>query len=315
MQAKSKAGMLWGWLLAASAGLGTAQAQEGVGDVVYVPTPQIVVETMLKMAKVGPDDFIIDLGSGDGRMVITAAKEYGARGFGVDLDPVLLKLSNDNAKAQGVADRAQFFERNLFDQDLSQATVISSYLLPEMNEKLRPKILALKPGTRVVAHDYHMGAWYPDQNDRLSVPEKTVGQPGVSYLYLWIVPARIAGKWHSDLPSPGGGMQNYDFTFNQIFQKFTGTAQTGGQNLMVRNAELTGDQITFTVTGRIGGQNNARQDFRGRVKGDVIEGTVRTDGGAGTAPRTLPWTAKLTQRGEMQQGDNAPARVPVAAVQ
>ncbi len=150
-------------------------AQEGVGDVVYVPTPQIVVDEMLRMAKVGPADFVIDLGSGDGRMVITAAKKFGARGFGVDLDTVLLKISNEAAQREGVADRARFIEQNLFETDLSQATVITSYLLPEMNEKLRPKILSMKPGTRVVAHDYHMGEWRPDENKTLSVPEKTVG--------------------------------------------------------------------------------------------------------------------------------------------
>src|ERR1043166_720269 len=172
-----------------------AGAQEGAGDVVYVPTPQVVVDRMLEMAKVGPGDYIIDLGSGDGRIVITAAKRYGARGFGVDLADVLLERRNSVAKAEGVADRAQFFKQNLFETDLSKATVITSYLLPEMNEKLRPKILKLKPGTRVVAHDYHMGEWYPDETDTLRVPEKIVGSPGKSFLYMWLVPAPTAGQW------------------------------------------------------------------------------------------------------------------------
>jgi len=146
-----------------------AVAQEGQGDVVYVPTPQSVVDEMLRMAKVGASDFLIDLGSGDGRIVITAAKRYGARGFGVDLDRYLLKVANSNARKEGVADRARFIEQNLFETDLSQATVITSYLLPEMNERLMPKILALKPGTRVVAHDYSMGEWDPDDSDTLIV--------------------------------------------------------------------------------------------------------------------------------------------------
>jgi hypothetical protein len=281
--------------------LQVALAQEGAGDVVYVPTPQVVVDKMLEMAKVGPNDYVIDLGSGDGRMVITAAKKYGARGFGVDLDQVLLKLSNDNARLAGVADRAQFFDRNIFETDLSQATVITSYLLPSMNEKLRPKILALKPGTRVVAHDYHMGEWYPDQHDRLSVPEKVVGQPGVSYVYLWIVPARVAGKWRSEVPGAAGAPTvPYEFTFTQTFQKIDGTARAGTQDIALRGAELSGDQISFTVlSGRIGDPATVRQDFRGRVDGDAISGTVRIEGGGST--RTVPWTAKLTQRGVMKQ--------------
>src|SRR5215212_9872019 len=175
--------------LAASAVLltGPALSQEGRGDVVYVPTPQIVVDEMLRMAKIGPNDFLIDLGSGDGRFVITAAKKFGARGFGVDLDAHLLKIARDSAQKEGVAERAQFVEQNLFETDLGKATVISSYLLPEMNVKLRPKILALKPGTRVVAHDYHMGDWYPDEQKDIPVPEKVVGTPGVSYIYMWVV--------------------------------------------------------------------------------------------------------------------------------
>ena len=191
-----ESGCCWRWCCRCS-----LPAQEGVGDVVYVPTPQIVVDEMLRMAKVGPKDFVIDLGSGDGRMVITAAKKFGARGFGVDLDPVLLKLSNENAQREGVADRARFIEQNLFETDLSQATVITSYLLPEMNEKLRPKILNLKPGTRVVTHDYHMGEWHADEMRTLDVPEKKVGNPGKSYVYRWIVPAKIAGRWQSQFAS------------------------------------------------------------------------------------------------------------------
>jgi hypothetical protein len=289
------------------------RAQEGAGDVVYVPTPQVVVDKMLEMAKVGPNDYIIDLGSGDGRMVITAAKKFGARGFGVDLDQVLLKISNENAKLAGVADRAQFFDRNLFETDLSQATVITSYLLPEMNQKLRPKILALKPGTRVVAHDYHMGEWYPDQHDRLNVPEKVVGQPGVSYVYLWIVPARVAGKWRSEVPGAAGSPAvPYEFTFAQTFQKIDGTARTGTQDTALRGADLSGDQIAFTVlNGRIGEPNSTRQDFRGRVTGDTITGTVKIESGGST--RTVPWTAKQTQKGEMKTSAAEPVAGPALA--
>lgn len=263
------------------------QAQEGAGDVVYVPTPQIVVDEMLKMAKVGPKDFVIDLGSGDGRMVITAAKKFGARGFGVDLDPVLLKRSNDTARAEGVADRARFVDQNLFETDLSQATVITSYLLPEMNAKLRPKILALKPGTRVVAHDYHMGDWLPDEERTLQVPEKKVGNPGVSYVYFWLVPARLAGLWNSEVVTKAGA-QKIEFLFDQRYQSLSGSARTGGQDLKLRAPKIEGERVSFSLLGK------QRQDFSGVVKGDVIEGTVRT--GEGAAAMTTPWTAKLAKR-------------------
>src|SRR5688500_9333668 len=191
-----------------------ALSQEGRGDVVYVPTPQIVVDEMLSMAKIGPKDFLIDLGSGDGRIVVTAAKKYGAQGFGVDLDGYLLKLARESARKEGVTERATFVQENLFETDLGRATVVSSYLLPEMNLKLRPKILALKPGTRVVAHDYHMGDWYPDVQKDIVVPEKVVGTPGVSYIYMWVVPAKVAGKWQVNI---AGNDMPYEVSFDQFF--------------------------------------------------------------------------------------------------
>jgi hypothetical protein len=273
------------------------QAQEGVGDVVYVPTPQIVVDEMLRMAKVGPKDFVIDLGSGDGRMVITAAKKFGARGFGVDLDAVLLKLSNENAQREGVADRARFIEQNLFETDLSQATVITSYLLPEMNEKLRPKILNLKPGTRVVAHDYHMGEWQADEMHTLDVPEKKVGNPGKSYVYRWIVPAKIAGRWQSQFAS-GTHPANLEFEFEQRFQMFDGVAKSGSQKMTLRVPKLEGDQLSFQFFTKPG-DVSTRHEFKGTVKGDLIEGTLRL--GAGAGQKQMPWTAKLTQRAASPQ--------------
>ena len=274
-----------------------ARAQEGVGDVVYVPTPQIVVEEMLRMVKVGPKDFVIDLGSGDGRMVITAAKEFGARGFGVDLDPVLLKLSNENAQIEGVSDRVRFIEQNLFETDLSQATVITSYLLPEMNEKLRPKILNLKPGTRVVTHDYHMGEWHAEEMRTLDVPEKKVGNPGQSYVFRYIVPAKIAGRWQSQFAS-GTHPANLEFDFEQRFQMFDGVARSGSQKLTLRVPKLEGDQISFQFFTKPG-DNSTRHEFNGTVKGDLIEGTLRL--GAGAAQKQVPWSAKLVKRAASPQ--------------
>jgi hypothetical protein len=274
-----------------------APAQEGRGDVVYVPTPQVVVDEMLTMAKIGPKDFLIDLGSGDGRIVITAAKKFGSQGFGVDLDSYLLRLARDGAKKEGVADRATFVEQNLFETDLGKATVISSYLLPEMNLKLRPKILALKPGTRVVAHDYHMGDWYPDAQKDIPVPEKVVGTPGVSYIYLWVVPAQVAGKWQAQL-SIAGKETPYEIAFDQLFQILEGTVRSGADSAPLRGRLTNGDQITFTTQpkGSPGGQ---RHEFNGRVSGDTIQGTVRI--GEGPAARQLNWNAKLSARGELRR--------------
>src|SRR5688572_32552636 len=213
------------WIAALALALAApgALAQEGQGDVVYVPTPQVVVDEMLRMAKVGANDYLIDLGSGDGRIIITAATKLGARGFGVDLDTYLLKIANDSARKEGVADRARFVEQNLFETDLSPATVITSYLLPEMNLKLRPKLLALKPGTRVVAHDYAMGEWDADEEKTLIVPEKTVGDPGKSYIYSYVVPARVAGRWESEL-ALGSKPVPWQFPFEQHYQYVRGNA-------------------------------------------------------------------------------------------
>jgi len=277
-------------------------AQEGAGDVVYVPTPQVVVEEMLRMAKVGPADFVIDLGSGDGRMVITAVKKFGARGgFGVDLDKVLLKISNEAAQREGVADRVRFFEQNLFETDLSQATVITSYLLPEMNERLRPKLLTLKPGTRVVAHDYAMGEWSPDAQKTLDVPEKTVGNPGKSYVYLWIVPAKVAGRW---LPPPraAGPAAQWEFELTQRFQMVDGVAKGGSQTVRLRTLNLEADQLSiifFTKPGDV----STRHEFRGTVKGDSIEGTLKV--GPAGGQQTLPWSLRLAQGSDPKPSPSA----------
>jgi 16S rRNA G966 N2-methylase RsmD len=286
-----------------------ALAQEGQGDVVYVPTPQVVVDEMLRMAKVGSSDYLIDLGSGDGRIIITASKRLGAQGFGVDLDTYLLKLANQNAKKEGVADRAQFFERNLFETDLSKATVITSYLLPEMNEKLRPKLLALRPGTRVVTHDYSMGDWDADEEKTLLVPEKTVGDPGKSYIFLYIVPAHVAGEWESTV-TVGGKPVSYHFDLEQRFQLVKGTVTVGGREAKVPQFRLVGDRIAFSVSAPAGA-GMAPHRFSGTVKGEAIEGTVTI--GSGSGERTAPWRAKLTQRGQMQMSASGAAAVASAA--
>jgi len=269
-----------------------AEEERGVGNVVYVPTPQVVVEEMLRMAKVGPADFVIDLGSGDGRMVRTAARKFGARGFGVDLSDDLLRESNALAISDGVADRARFIKENLFETDLSKATVITTYLLPEMNQQLRPKILNLKPGTRVVAHDYHMGEWLPDEQKDIPVPEKTVGHPGLSIIYLWTVPAKVGGRWQAQINSPAhtGGLE---LEFSQKFQKLEGSAKSGGQTIALLAPAIAGDQLSFAFFIKPG-DNVTRHQFTGTVKVDTIEGTVKV--GDGAAQQQLPWSAKVVQR-------------------
>jgi hypothetical protein len=294
--------------LALALAVPAGHAQEGRGDVIYVPTPQVVVDAMLKMAKVGAKDFVIDLGSGDGRIIITAAKQLGARGFGVDLDAYLLKIANANAKKEGVTDRAQFFMQNLFETDLSQATVITSYLLPSMNEKLRPTILALKPGTRLVAHDYAMGEWDPDDSDTLIVPEKTVGDPGRSYIFFWIVPARVAGRWESQVMARGK-LLPWQFDFQQNFQLVHGTARAAETEVKVPQFRMAGEEMSFKVEVPAPGKPVTYQ-FRGRVKGDAIEGTVIV--GDGSGQRVAPWQARLTVRGEPNTG--AAGAVTVAGV-
>lgn len=292
----------WVVLLGMTALLATAaaRAQTGVGDVVYVPTPQIVVDEMLNMVKVNKSDYLIDLGSGDGRLVITAAKKHGARALGVDLDAYLLKVANENARKEGVAERATFREQNLFQTDISEATVISTYLLPEMNLRLRPKILALKPGTRVVAHDYSMGDWYPDEQKTLVVPEKKVGNPGISYIFSWVVPALAAGKWQSTI-NVGGKDVPYEFDLTQFFQNIDGEAAAGGAagTKGEIRGKMTGEQIRFSLTSK-GNQKIERHEFQGKLSGDTITGTVRI----GMDGTQRPWTAKLIQRGTMTRAQD-----------
>jgi SAM-dependent methyltransferase len=156
-------------------------------DVPFIVTPDNVTLEMLKLANVGAKDYVIDLGSGDGRIVIVAAKRFGARGLGVEIVPDLVKKSRENAKQAGVADRAEFREQDLFETDLSKATVVTLYLLPEVNLQLRPRLQKLKPGTRIVSHDWDMGDWKPDKTIEVDAPDKTIGREKKSRIHLWVV--------------------------------------------------------------------------------------------------------------------------------
>jgi SAM-dependent methyltransferase len=278
--------------------LGTAAlAQEGRGDVVYVPTPQIVVDTMLDLAKISGKDYLIDLGSGDGRIPITAAQKLGAHGMGVDLDTYLLKKARENAAKAKVDDKVKFVEEDLFETDLSKATVITSYLLPELNLKLRPRVMALKPGTRLVAHDYHFGEWDPEEQRELVVPGKKVGNPGISYVFYYVVPARVPGKWQS-LVNIGGRDTPVEFNLQQEFQEVEGSVDIRDRKVKI-GGRLLGEQIRLVVPPAKG---TPRYEFSGRVTGDRIDGSVII--GEGARRQTSAWNARQVQRGELKRASD-----------
>jgi hypothetical protein len=251
------------FLLALSAGA-AAQAQPAkqefkpeVGqegkDVIWVPTPQELVEKMLDIAKVTPQDYVIDLGSGDGRTVITAAK-HGAKALGIEYNPDMVELSKRNAAKEGVSDKATFMKADLFEADLSQAQVITMFLLPDINLKLRPKLLNLKPGTRVVSNSFTMGEWQADET-------ASVKNGCASYCtaYLWIVPAKVDGTWH---------LSQGELTLKQTFQMVSGTLKTGNKAVPL-NGRITGDQIRFTAGGT---------EYQGRISVNTIEGNSKSGG-------------------------------------
>jgi hypothetical protein len=227
--------------------------QEGK-DVVWVPTPQALVDKMLDMAKVTPSDYVIDLGSGDGRTVITAAKR-GARAHGIEYNPEMVELSKRNATKEGVNGKATFERADLFKSDFSKANVITMFLLPDINIKLRPQILNMKPGTRVVSNSFTMGDWNADET-------ASVGEGCSSWCtaYLWIVPAKVDGTWKL----PQG-----ELTLKQEFQMLSGTLQADGKNVPLRDAKMRGNEIVFTAGGA---------QYRGTVNGTKMEGSSSRNG-------------------------------------
>lgn len=258
-------------------------------DVPYQPTPLAVVEAMLKMASLGPNNFLIDLGSGDGRIVITAVKKYGARGFGVDLNEDLVELSKQYAKDKGVADRSAFYVQDLFMTDMSKADVVTMYLLQEVNLKLQPKLLSdLRPGTRVVSHDYHLGQWRPDKITVIDIKREYRED---SIIYLWIVPAKVAGRWRWSLPM-SGGEQTFELKLTQDYQDIGGVAANEKGQWRLFNTTLRGDRISFSLVSEAK-ERMIRQDYKGRIKGDVIEGTVKLSGAVKEAQ--LKWRALKTE--------------------
>jgi SAM-dependent methyltransferase len=254
------------------------------GTVPYVQTPMEIVERMLRMAEVKKDDYVIDLGSGDGRIIIEAAKR-GARGLGVDLDPNLVKHATENAQRAGVADRTQFLVKDIFETDLSAATVVAFYLLPEFNAKLLPRLLALKPGTRIVSHDGGIGDWPADETLEMRAPEKAVGVGGISRVELWIVPADVSGSWIADVPSHGG---TWRLKIKQKYQMLDIDAAAQGRDLLVRASRLRGEEIKVIVTGIVNGRA-WHHYFVGAVQGERIGGELTVSDG--NNKRSFPWTA------------------------
>ena len=218
-------------------------------DVVWFPTPQVLVEKMLDIAKVTPKDYVIDLGSGDGRTVISAAKR-GARALGIEYNADMVELAKRNAAKEGVSDKAQFFKADLFQSDFLRATVITMFLSPNINLKLRPKILNLRPGTRVVSNTFDMDKWEPD--------ETAVATDCSSYCnaLLWIVPAKVAGTWQ---------LSQGELTLNQHFQIISGALKSGNETTKITNGRLEGNRITFTA---------GNSEYVGRANGNAMEGTI-----------------------------------------
>ena len=234
------------------------EGQQGK-DVIWLPTAGSLVETMLNIAKVTAQDYVIDLGSGDGRTVIAAAKR-GARALGIEYNPDMVEFSKKRAAEAGVADKAQFVKADIYESDFSQATVITMFLLPDLNVRLRPQILNLKPGTRIVSNTFTMGEWQPDQT------AEATGEGCTTYCtaLFWLVPAKVEGEWKF----PQGQL-----VLKQEFQKVTGTLTSGGKSAPIANGLLAGDQLTFSV---------GDVQYVARVSGNTIQGTYKSGQGSGT---------------------------------
>jgi SAM-dependent methyltransferase len=246
----------------------------------YVPSPQSVVADMLKLADIGPRDFVVDLGSGDGRIVLTAAKVFGASGFGVEIKDELVKLSNEAARKEGVAGRVKFIKADLFKTDISKATVLTMYLLPNTVVLLKDKLLnELRPGTRVLSHDYPLTGWLPEKYLQMDLEDK-VAISGVTttLIYLYMVPAKVAGRWNATVPA-SAGKGPLTLNLKQQVTRVSGNGRLAGKTVEFEEMKLHGDRISFKLSG-------TRLAFAGQVKGDAIAGEV-VDGGAKSA-----WSAK-----------------------
>jgi SAM-dependent methyltransferase len=271
--------------LLATATAARATDKEPVNAGPYVPSPSSVVSDMLSLAEVGPKDFVIDLGSGDGRIVLTAAKVFGARGFGVDINEKLVKEANESARAQGIADRANFTIQDLFKTDIRKATVLTMYLLPNTVNMLKDKLLnELNPGTRILSHDYPLSGWIPEKYVQMDLEDK-VAISGVTttLIYLYMVPAKADGTWSAKL-SAGLSKEPVRLSLKQQITRVSGSARIGGRDVLLEDAKLRGERLSFKLA--LGGKHH---EFTGVVKGGAIEGSIDS-GGQKTA-----WSAALAK--------------------
>jgi len=252
-------------------------------DVPFVPTPLEVVDEMLRLADIRVGDVLCDLGCGDGRIVIAAAKRFGIRAVGIDIDPLRIAESNANAAKEGVSSKVRFVQQDLFEADFREATVVTMYLLTSVNLRLRPKLLTdLKPGTRLVSHSFDMGDWLPDTTTVVRLSQDN--ERGV---HFWIVPANASGVWEWDL-ADGPTKRHFRFEAAQRFQALSGPVTSDGRQLGVYELKLAGDIISFVLTSGTDGKT-AASEYKGRIQGHTITGTVRPRGNAGAG--AVMWKA------------------------
>jgi len=270
----------------ASGAYGQAKDKAPVDAGPYVPSPQSVVADMLKMADIGPKDYVIDLGSGDGRIVLTAAKVFGASGFGVEIKDNLVKEANEAARIQGVADRVKFITADLFKTDISKATVLTMYLLPNTVNMLKDKLLGeLKPGTKILSHDYPLAGWIPERYVQMDLEDK-VAISGVTttLIYLYMVPTKVGPSWSATVPA-AVSKDPIRLNLRQQVTRVSGTARVGGRDVSVEEGKLRGEKLSFRLG--LGGKS---YEFSGTVKGAaIVDGSVAGGGTKGS------WTAALVK--------------------
>ncbi len=268
-----------------------AEGTEWLYDVPYLPTPANVVEVMLQLADVSARDFVIDLGSGDGRIPIAAARQRGARGLGIEIDASLVRDARRAAEREGVSRLVEFREENLYLTDFSRATVMTLYLFPRLMMDLRPRFIKeLRPGSRIVSHDFDMADWQPDGRVTVPVPGKSYGPPR-SEVYLWVVPANAAGAWRWRSGEDAGTV-DVELILSQVFQKLEGKPLVGGRPARFEDGKMRGEEIRFILAAEMDGRT-LRQEFRGRLSGDTIKGKVSTAG------READWNATRSRRGSI----------------
>ena len=259
---------------------GEVAAQVAPQDAPFVPTPQPVVEAMLQMAGVGARDVLYDLGSGDGRVVITAARKFGARAVGVELDPHLIIQSEESARQAGVEQRVKFVQQDLFDVGLAEATVVAMYLWPRMYDKLAPRLLRLQPGTRIVIYRWGFTDWKADRQ----------GGAGEETYYLYHVPAQLAGRWRVRTQPVKSEAREYEVEFRQRYQELQAVARDATGMVMISQPRIAGDRVSFVL-----GSGTARTSLEGQVAGNAMKGAVRHD----DAAQTGTWRAeRLAAPGE-----------------